>query len=119
MIAAAINTVRLGRALGKDGTVRDVLAEQERKTGQRDARLDGAVIPRCCTDLWAFYGALAGTRPQAFSGVAPLSAADIEAGARLFGVELSPWEAETLLLLDAAVRAEIAALAEKQREDKS
>lgn len=52
--------------------------------------------PREAAALWAAFVAL--------HGAEPIKPADLQAWQQLMGLQLTPWEAETLLLMDRATR---------------
>ena len=100
-------SIRLSRKIGKDGTVRDALSDRERATGGRQDELDRAIVPRYGAELYSFFGLLHYSRVQGFDSIAAIQPAEVEAMARLLNITLSPWEVETLFVLDAAVRDEL------------
>lgn len=57
-------------------------------------------VPPAGQALWEAYCSLTSHRRAGF-GLHPLTFVDIEAWCRLTGVDLTPWELDTLLQLDA------------------
>jgi hypothetical protein len=102
-MAAAESALELSQPLGKDGTVRDILVQREKATGQRETKLDEGRIPPACLELWNVFLDLHSKRRAAFFGVSPLCFEDIESYQRLMGITLTPWEVETILALDSKV----------------
>lgn len=68
-------------------------------TGKPDPLLLGQ-IPPAAQALWEAFCSLTTHRRVGF-GLSPLTFVDIEAWCRLNGVDLTPWELDTLLQLDA------------------
>lgn len=94
-----------------DGTTqRDVLLSAERVSGKPESGLR-IEIPPSCAELWSTFLGLAGQRRAGMSTAQPLVWADIEAWCALYQVQLSAWELDTLIDMDAAGRT---ALAEEQ-----
>ena len=105
--------MRLSKPVGKDGTVRDLLVQNERIAGARDNRLD-IRIPSCCAELWNAFVCLHRCRPPAMIGMQPLSLSEIAEYSRLYRVALSPWEVECIIAIDEKARE---VLSEKKRAD--
>lgn len=77
-------------------------------TGRVDAALLRQV-PRAGAALWDAFCEIASGR-QSGMGPQPVPSTEIESWQRLSGVQLSPWEVDTLRMMD---RAAVAVLAEK------
>ena len=109
----------MSRSVGKDGTIRDTYAQEERATGRTRDELDEAVIPEHCQELFDLFTLLSRTRPQAFAGVSPITPHDISAMTQLLNIKLNPWEVETLLLIDAVARPIIIEQLNEQKTEKA
>jgi hypothetical protein len=107
LIDAAELQFDLGRAIGKDGTLRDLLADREKHSGVRDPRIDEAIIPDCLRYLWETFLILHARRVPIAGAVAPITVEAFNAYARAVGVEWTPWEVDTLLALDARIVAKL------------
>ena len=92
--------MQLSRREGDGATLRVHLQRLARNTGRVDERLL-CEVPRAVEQLWQVYTAWAVQRRSGM-GLHPLTLTDIEAWCRLYGVQLTPWELDTLLDLDAA-----------------
>ena len=84
--------VHLERAWRATGRMDPLLAEHRR-----------AVLPPAIEPLWRLFVELSGTR-LAGEALQPITCTEIEAWQRLQGVRLTPWEADTLLAMDRALR---------------
>lgn len=84
-------------------TEREHLEAVERTTGRRPAALEAPELPPGVESLWDAYLELRAAAGSAGFGPARISHAEMEAWARLHGVQLTPWEVETLFALDGEV----------------
>lgn len=66
-----------------------------------DPRLEPARIPDEARGLWESFFALSAARRSGMSAQ-PLTYTDLDAWCRLTGTTLTPWELETLTIMDAA-----------------
>jgi hypothetical protein len=82
-------------------TLRDHLQRMAANTGRVDDRLLIGELPREAAAVWDTYASLSAARRSSM-GPHALTLTDIEAWCRLFHVELTPWELDTVLRLDAA-----------------
>ena len=75
-------------------------------TGRVDSDLAESLrpLPRAVAHLWEAFVQLSATRTPAADGMGPITCLELEAWARLQGVALTPWEADTLLAMDRAAR---------------
>lgn len=103
--------MKLGARQADGSTLRAHLQAEARVTGEPDPRL--LVRPPLGGEqLWAAFSALAAARPMGMAaGAVPMS--EIAAWQALHGVRLSPWEVETLIAMDHAALAAMAANAPK------
>lgn len=91
--------------------MRDHLVAHARQTGEEPEELKVPPVPAGTERLWAAFNELRGTQSPAAGGAAPISMTEIAAWQGVFGVQLTPWEVETVLALD---RAALAVLNEGQ-----
>jgi hypothetical protein len=80
--------------------------------GQVDDRLTPPPIPTEVRGLYEVFYTLSAARRSGF-GACALTFTDIESWSRLSGVDLTPWELETLIAMDAAALS-VAASSTKQ-----
>jgi hypothetical protein len=80
-----------------------LLIDKEKLTGARNDDIDAASIPDCVAELWSFFLFLHGSRQRGVDGPLPIPPSEIDALARNFQIVLTPWEAETLMLMDLKV----------------
>ncbi len=92
--------MQLAHREGDGATLREHLQRLAGNTGRVDPRLRGGV-PKAAENVWQLYTAL-GIQRRSGMGMHPLTFSDIEAWCRLYGVQLNPWELDTILELDAA-----------------
>lgn len=91
---------------GKDGaTLRHHLSVVWRATGRRPPELDVPGLPAQAAHLWDIFHELAAARGGNGYAANPVDWKDLAAWQQVCGVALTPWEAETLIHLDRAVRA--------------
>lgn len=100
--------MRLHKRLPDGSTTLQHLQAAAAVTGKADAALLRRV-PRAAAALWEAFCEIASGRPSSM-GPQPVPSTEIESWQRLSGVQLSPWEVDTLRLMD---RAAVAVLAEK------
>jgi hypothetical protein len=100
--------MRLHKRLPDGGTTLQHLQAAAVATGRVDAALLHQV-PRAAAALWDAFCEIASGR-QSGMGPQPVPNTEIEAWQRLSGVQLTPWEVDTIRLMD---RAALAVLAEK------
>lgn len=87
-------------ALQGDGATLRTHLERARRAGVIDERLMQPPLPTVLVDLWGVFVTLSDSRsPDA--GIAPT---EIEAYGRLHNVRFTPWEVDTLLVVDRAWR---------------
>lgn len=85
----------------EDGaTLRTHLQRMAYSSGKVDSRLEAHPPPRAVMVLWETFLLLAATRRSGMSAH-PLTMNDIEAYCRMANIQLTPWELETLIALDA------------------
>jgi hypothetical protein len=102
---------RLGRRRPDGTTERDHLVAYQRATGKTPEDLHVPPLPLGTEQIWAAFGALSGARVPGFGGASsPIVLSEIVAWQQLQGVELVPWEVDTILAID---RAAMAVLSEK------
>ena len=102
---------RLGRRRPDGTTERDHLEAYQKATGKTPEALHVPPVPPGTEEIWAAFGALSGARAPAFGGASsPIVLSEIVAWQQLHGVELVPWEVDTILAID---RAAMAVLSEK------
>lgn len=70
-------------------------------SGARDQRLS-STPPAACRALWQAYCALNSCRPASMGGLVCVPPSEIIAWQQLHGVQLNPWEVETLMAMDRA-----------------
>ena len=99
--------MQLGQRQPDGNTLRDHLQAVARSTGQADPRLTVRLLP-CLTGLWDAYCELSAMRPSGM-GASAIPGAEYESWQRLSGVQLTPWEVDTLKAMD---RAALSAMAE-------
>jgi hypothetical protein len=97
--------MRLAARLPDGSTLRQHL----QAAGATDPRLT-AMPPAGCDGIWRAFCDLNAARPVGM-GAGAVPPSEIDAWQRLHGVRLSPWEVETLMLMD---RAALAVMAEKK-----
>ena len=100
--------MRLHKRLPDGSTNLQHLQAAAAATGRADAALLHQV-PSCGAALWDAFCEIASGR-QGGMGPQPVPSTEIEAWQRLSGLRLSPWEVDTLRLMD---RAAVAVLSEK------
>jgi hypothetical protein len=89
----------------EDGaTLRTHLQRMAYSSGKVDARLEAPLPPRAVEAVWETFLLLASTRRSGMSAH-PLTMVDIEAYCRMSNIQLSGWELETLIALDAVAMA--------------
>lgn len=76
------------------------------RSGGGSNELDAPELPGGALALWEAFGELYAHRQQAGMGAAGITYADLAAWQQLAGVDLTPWEAETLMAMDIAARTE-------------
>ena len=87
-------------ALQPDGApLRTHLQRRAQNTGQVDPMLMVPPVPSCAAGLWRLWCRMSKTRPAGM-GPSPITHQEIDSACRLYQVQLSPWEVETLLDLD-------------------
>ena len=79
-------------------------------------QLDIPPLPLGCELLWLTFQQLHQSRGSAGMGPAPISQQDLQAWQHNNGVQLTPWEADTLMALDAVA---LKSLSETPANDKS
>jgi len=99
---------------GDGATLRQHLQRLATNTGKVDDRLLDAVPP-AGAQLWDTYQLLSASRRSGM-GLHSLTLVDIEAWCRLYRVQLTPWELDTLIHIDAAA---LAIAAEQQSRTRS
>lgn len=90
---------------GDGAPLRTHLKRLQASTGRIDPLLAQSMkpLPAAVADLWQAFVSLSGTR-LAGEALQPITCTEIESWQRLQGVTLSPWEADTLLAMDRALR---------------
>lgn len=89
----------------EDGaTLRTHLQRLAYSSGKVDERLEARPPPAAVMALWETFLTLSSSRRTAMAAH-PLTMVDIEAYCRMAGIELSNWELETLIALDAVAMA--------------
>jgi hypothetical protein len=86
------------------GTLRQHLQQLHAQTGQLDPEL-AEELPAEAAALWGAYLQLSASRARGF-GPSAITYVEIEAWQRLQGVQLTPWELDTLTAMDLAAMAE-------------
>lgn len=82
--------------------MRDHLQAVARQTGTLPEQLQAEPLPAGLLGLWQTYCALRRQAAGSGLGAGPVTFEAIEAWGRLGGVQLTPWEVETLTEMDAA-----------------
>ena len=93
----------LGEGAGR-ATLREHLQQVAAAGGPVDERLTPVPIPSALAPLWMAFLQLATARGGGM-GAQPIAVSDVDAWCRLSGARLTPWELDTLLLLDATALA--------------
>jgi hypothetical protein len=102
--------MELGRREADGATLRQHLQRLYQSTGRVDERLMQVRIPPAAQALWdAFLQLCASRRAGGMGGMHPITWIDIAAWCGLQRVQLTPWELDTLIELDAAALAVAAA----------
>lgn len=70
--------------------------------GQVDELLVAEPLPAAARPLWRVFMSIAGQRRSGGMGPSSLTFTDVEAYQRLYGVQFTPWELDTLFAIDAA-----------------
>jgi hypothetical protein len=81
-------------------TLRDHLQAVERSTGVRPPELDVPELPALCRGVWEIFFELHDRRAGNGFGPLPIDEARLLHWQQLHGVRLSPWEIETIFLVD-------------------
>lgn len=81
-------------------TLREHLFAVWKATRRRPPELDLPPLPAAGVAVWEWFKALDAARGSNGWGPNPISWADLVAWQQLAGVQLTPWEAETLRALD-------------------
>ena len=105
MIAHAEQQFALGRQQSDGCTRRQHLEAAARASGEILPELVPMPIPGGCAAIWSAFVELNARRGSGAFGPLPISLADVDCWQRLMGVALTPWEIETLFLLDSAAMA--------------
>jgi hypothetical protein len=88
----------------QDGaTLRQHLQAVATKGGQVDERLGPPAIPSCVTYLWDTFMSLSSARRSGGFGASAIALTDMEAWARMNRVSFTPWEIDTILVMDATM----------------
>lgn len=90
-----------------DGATLRVHLQRAAEVGKVDDRLFNE-CPRPLLPLWTAYQQIARSRPVGM-GVSGISLQEVESWQRLYGVQFTPWELDTIIELDAAFIRRIAA----------
>lgn len=93
-------------------TLRQHLQAAAKATGHTDPRLLHTV-PQGCSALWSAFAELNACRPLGMGAVGAIPLGEVEAWQRLHGVQLSPWEVDTLTAMDRAAIGVMAANAKR------
>lgn len=101
--------MRLQAAQGDGAPLRTHLQRLRQSTGRVDPLLARSMepLPPAVAALWDVFVVLSGTRGAgdgAGGGIAPITCAELQAWQALQRLELTPWEADTLLAMDRALR---------------
>lgn len=73
----------------------------ERQTGKVHSLIaNGPALPRGCSQLWADFIELHGSRGSTGFGAARITFADLKAWQDVRGVRLDPWELDTIRAVD-------------------
>lgn len=94
--------MELGQKQPDGATLRQHLLRLRENTGRRDDRLDVRIPPEG-RPLWDVFAQLSASRPSGGFGPSPIGPSDMQAWCTLRGVQLTPWEADTLSAMDAAL----------------
>ncbi len=79
----------------------------EKATGKTPPELDIPPVPRGSSLIIEAFDQLHGTRPSGGFGISPIPLSEIVAWQRVMRVRLTPWEVETILLIDRAAMNEL------------
>ena len=90
----------MGRRDREGTTFRQHLEAVAQATGETPPELIPLPIPAGCGAVWSVFLQLNARRGNNGMALSPIALADIVAWQTLMGVELTPWEIETLLQLD-------------------
>jgi hypothetical protein len=104
--------MELSELQGDGASLRTHLQRLAANTGRVDERLDTPGVPPCAGALWGLWAGLTQTR-QSGMGPSPITHQEIAAACGLYGVQLNPWEVETVLQLDGVVMRHAAAQSAK------
>ncbi len=111
--------VQLSQRLG-DGTKAQHLQKARKQaaslgmsTSAIDAELEIPSLPPGADRLLHLFNSINSSRGQGFNGPLPISFLEIKAFCELTGEVLTPWEVETIKLLDAAYLDEVDKLGEQ------
>jgi len=85
-------------------TLRQHLQAAAAVGGAPDPRLL-QTVPPAGTALWAAFCALNDSRPLGLGGAGAIPMSEVHAWSQAYGVQLSPWELDTLRAMDAAAMA--------------
>ena len=85
---------------GKSGTLREHLESVQRQTGRIPKRLKQPEFPKEFLYVWDWYSELDGTRGFTESGSCPITFQEIDAWARLFCIDIGPFEVFLIKQLD-------------------
>jgi hypothetical protein len=89
----------LSRRLHDGCTEREHLQAAARQSGDWSA-LAMPPMPGGCLHLWQAYHEMAAGRPSGMGGASGIPPSEIAAWQTLSGVQLTPWEIDTILALD-------------------
>lgn len=92
----------LGKRQQDGASLHDHLMAAWSATGRQPEELEQDELPPCIGVLLETYLDLSKTRGSNGMGYSPLNYADLSAWQHVTGVQLTPWEAETLLAMDTA-----------------
>lgn len=95
--------MQLGKRMSDGSPLRDHLLAEARATGRRNPLLE-VTVPLGGEGVFHDYASLAKTKPDGMSGAGPITHCEIEAYTRLMGIMLTPWEVETITMMDHAAR---------------
>lgn len=105
LIAHAEAVYRLDTPRKDGSTLRQHLQAVWRASGRKPKELDIPEMPPMVAHLWDIFGELSVARGSNGFGINAINYREITSWQHLSGVTLTPWEAETLIHLDRAVRA--------------
>lgn len=88
--------------------MRDHLTVVWKATGRKPPELELPPLAAALRDLWETYLEIAAARDGGGFGMAAIGWKDLAAWQQVTQCRLSPWEAETLVKIDRAVRAVLA-----------